>query len=115
MGDGVNEARVFRVTVRGRFTELSEAARAYLRAHRAEHDLFVSSFRAEGSLSYDDRLDFFNLRYEVRLLEEPTAEHAGVVALTEAEHFLATMRFGSTALRADVMDLSTMTSRRPRR
>lgn len=105
------EPRVFRVTVRGRFAELTDEVRRYLRDAAAEHDVFRSQFTAEGTLSYDARLDFFNVRYEVRLTDEPTAEHAALVALVEAERFLRTMRFGHRDLRTEVMDMSAMTRR----
>lgn len=97
--------RTFRVTVRGRFHELSERSRAYLESARAEHDIFVSAYTPEGSLTYDDRIDFFNLRYECRADD---ADAAGVESLEEAERFLTTMKFGYRDLRVDVVDLSAM-------
>ena len=110
------EPRTFRVTVRGRFNELTDETRRYLRDALDDHDLFRSQFTAEGTLSYDQRLDFFNLRYEIRLREEPTAARAAERAMAEAEGFLRTMRFGHRDLRAEVMDMSAMTRRsRPAR
>lgn len=106
----------YRVTVRGRFHELDERARGYLQTHRAEHDIFLSGFTPEGTLTYDDRLDFFNLRYEVRLTgDEATPRRAVDVAEAEAEAFLRTLRLGYRNLHSDVMDLRAMTEqRRPR-
>ncbi len=106
----------YRVTVRGRFDGLGAAARAWLQQHRAEHDVFASSFSAEGTLSYDDRLDFFNLRYEVRLGGDASPERAVAAAEAEAEAFLRTLRLGHRGLHSDVMDLQAMTAhRKPRR
>jgi hypothetical protein len=103
--------RTFRVTIRGRFSGLTDETRRYLRDALGDHDVFRSRFTAEGTLSYDQRLDFFNLRYEIRLREEPTEAHAARTAMAEAEAFLRTMRFGHRDLRAEVMDMSAMTRR----
>ena len=97
--------RTFRVTIRGRFQELSERSRAYLQSARAEHDIFVSAYTPEGSLTYDDRIDFFNLRYECRADDE---DSAALECLEEAERFLDTMKFGHRDLRVTVSDLSAM-------
>ncbi len=103
----------YRVTVRGRFHELDERARRWLRAHRTEHDIFVSAFTSEGTLTYDDRLDFFNLRYEVRLTGgDATPQRAVETAEAEAGAFLGTLRLGYRDLHSDVMDLRAMTERR---
>ena len=112
---GMNEARTYRVTVRGRFDGLSDRARTYLQGARAEHDIFVSAYTAEGSLTYDDRLDFFNLRYECRADD---ADIAGLECLEEAIRFLDTMGFGHRDLKVNIADLSAMwdeASRRNRR
>jgi Family of unknown function (DUF6204) len=104
---------VYRVTVRGQFKGLSEAATRYLRGSAAEHDLFVSSFTQEGTFTYDERLQFFNLRYEVRT--EPagglSSDDPAAVALSEAQLFLRTMRITHGPLRAAVMDMTAMTTR----
>ncbi|MGD9754588.1 MAG: DUF6204 family protein [Acidimicrobiia bacterium] len=112
METGTAGSRTYRVTVRGRFQGLTDAAQAHLRAHLAEHDVFLSRFSGEGSLSYDHRLDFFNLRYEVRLDDGGGTERAAEVALTEATAFLRTLRLGHGELRSEVMDLQAMTDHR---
>jgi hypothetical protein len=98
-------ARTFRVTIRGRFHELSDHASAYLQRARAEHDIFESAYTPEGSLTYDDRIDFFNLRYECRAGDH---DAAAVECLEEAERFLDTMQFGYRDLRVNVVDLTAM-------
>jgi len=106
----------YRVTVRGRFHELSEDARAYLAKHRTEHDIFRSAFTPEGTLTFDDRLDFFNLRYEVRLTgDDASPARAVETAEAEAEAFLRTLRLGYRNLHSDVMDLRAMTEQRKAR
>lgn len=103
--------RVYRVTVRGQFSELTEAARAYLVASASEHDIFVSSFTEEGTFTYDSALQFFNFRYELRLADDVPEQVALDTALVETELFLATMKIGFTGLRAAAMDMTAMTNR----
>jgi hypothetical protein len=43
--------KVFRVTVRGRFADLTHDARRFLVAAQSEHDIFVSAYTAEGTLT----------------------------------------------------------------
>jgi Family of unknown function (DUF6204) len=112
--------------VRGQFKDLTNATRSYLLSTAADHDLFLSSFTQEGTFTYDERLQFFNLRYEVRhvaaktettlrtettLKTETTPENPEIVALREAELFLRTMRITHGPLRAAVMDMTDMVKR----
>lgn len=106
--DDVTEAQVFRVTVRGRFDALSEQARAYLVAGKDEHSIFLSGYTEEGTFTYDERIDFFNLRYEVRLGGADAATTAGEHARDEARTFLRTMGFGHRDLKVEVVDMSAM-------
>lgn len=100
--------RVYRVTIRGRFTELSEESRRFLTAEQANHDIFRSAFTPEGTFTYDIATRFFNLRYEVRTgAGEGAAAERG---LSEAAAFLATMKFGHGRLRANVFDTSAIWS-----
>jgi hypothetical protein len=93
------------VTVRGRFAELTDEARRYLVRAQAEHDIFVSAFTPEGTFTYDERIMFFNLRYEVRCGSDgdPSA-----TALTEASTFLRTMGFGYSHLKATPFEVSAV-------
>ena len=111
--DGSN--RVFRVTVRGQFKDLTEESRAYLVRSQPDHDAFLSGYTPEGTFTYDAAITFFNLRYELRASGADAAELVELEALDEAERFLATMGFGSKKLRADVVDMSTMTNNLRRR
>ena len=106
----------YRVTVRGRFHQLDDSARRYLNSHRAEHDIFLSGFTPEGTLTYDDRLDFFNLRYEVRLTgDDVSPDRAIEAAEAEAAAFLGTLKLGHRNLHSSVMDLRAMTEHRKSR
>jgi hypothetical protein len=111
----VDDVSIFRVTVRGQFKELTDAARAYLLSTAEEHDLFLSSFTQEGTFTYDKRLQFFNLRYEVREATDGNHETAPanpeIIALQEAELFLRTLRITHGPLRAAVMDMTAMLKR----
>jgi hypothetical protein len=99
---------IFRVTVRGRFGDLSQAVRRYLVSAQAEHDIFLSGYTAEGTFTYDARIDFFNLRYEVRVDGDRPDESASGHALREAETFLRTMQFDYRDLKVSVVDMSAM-------
>ncbi len=102
--------QVFRVTVRGRFHELTDASRRQLAAAADEHEIFRSAYTTEGTFVYDARLDFFNLRYEIRVDagEPEPSELAGVLAQHEAETFLRTMRYGHRDLKVETVDLSAL-------
>jgi hypothetical protein len=103
--------RVFRVTVRGRFHQLSDDARRYLTSAAPEHDILLARYTEEGTFSYDDRVQFFTLRYEVRAGDGDSADDAATQATAEAELFLHTMRIGFAGLRAHVMDMTAMVER----
>jgi Family of unknown function (DUF6204) len=109
----VTSERVYRVTVRGRFRELSDEARRYLTRAQAEHDIFVSAFTPEGTFTYDARLAFFNLRYEIRSAADGANSATqpadpATTALAESELFLRTMGFGYSHLRTDVVDATSI-------
>jgi Family of unknown function (DUF6204) len=107
--------RVFRVTVRGRFADLTDQARQYLTRSQPDHDIFKSAYTPEGTFTYDDRIAFFNLRYELRGSGADAVEVAELEGLDEAERFLGTMGFGYTALKATVTDMSAMVGDRSKR
>lgn len=98
--------RVYRVTVRGRFGELSEVARQHLVSHVADHDIFKSGYTPEGTFTYDHHVDFFNLRYEIRI--DGDAHEAGERGRAEAENFLSTMGFTHRGVKVTVVDVSSV-------
>lgn len=103
-----DETRIYRVTVRGRFSDLTESARAFLVRSLADHDISLSAYTPEGTFTYDAAIAFFNLRYELRASGPDAAQLVELEALDEAERFLATMGFGAKGLRADVVDMAAM-------
>jgi len=76
--------RTYRVIVRGVFDGLDDTQRTRLRAEAAAHDLMVSSFTEEGTLTYDEKLAAFSHRVLVRVEggpgEEDDAHTAGELA-----------------------------------
>jgi Family of unknown function (DUF6204) len=102
----VNEERIFRVTVRGRFFGLSETSRVYLSDTRGEHDLSRAEFTREGTLTYDSKVDFFSFRLEVRTRGIGADEVAAEVALREVAQFMKTMGFGHRDLKVTVSDMA---------
>lgn len=85
--------------MRGQFAGLTDEARRYLTGAQAEHDIFVSAYTPEGTFTYDSRILFFNLRYELRSAAADAAADASAAGLREAELFLRTMKFGHKNLR----------------
>ena len=95
-----------RVTVRGRFSQLTEPAQECLRSSRDQHDVSRADYTADGTLTFDSLLDFFSMRYEIRLDEGDPDELAAARAVSEAELFLRTMGFGYRDLKTVVMDMA---------
>ena len=105
---GRGAERVHRVTVRGQFRDLSEQSRQFLVRSKADHDIFVSAYTPEGTFTYDDRIQFFNLRYEIRCGGDDPIGLAAMTGEVEAETFLRTMGFGHGELKVDVVDASAI-------
>ena len=101
---------VFRVTVRGQFSALTDQARSFLQRSQADHEVFKSAYTKEGTFTYDDRLVSFNLRYELRASGPDASTLVELEAVEEAERFLTTMGIGWKRLRTDVTDMSAMTN-----
>jgi Family of unknown function (DUF6204) len=102
----VGGQRIMRVTVRGRFSELGAHASAYLRSNQDHHDVSRAEYTADGTLTYDSLIDFFSMRYEIRLDQDDPDELAASRAVSEAELFLRTMGFGYRDLKTVVMDMA---------
>ena len=98
--------RIYRVTARGRFKDLSEQAHAYLVRQQADHDIFKSAYTAEGTFTYDEKIQFFNLRYEIRTPDGQ--DDAAQIGEKEATLFLRTLGYSSHKLKVTVADISAM-------
>jgi hypothetical protein len=105
--------RTYRVIVRGVFDGLDEAQRTRLLAEAAAHDLLVSSFTEEGTLSYDERLAAFSHRVLVRVDgrpgEEDDAHTAGELA---AMSYLDAAGLGYRNVRSSVTCMDDVKVRR---
>jgi Family of unknown function (DUF6204) len=108
----MSSQRVLRVIVRGRFYQLSEYAAEYLRSNQSDHDVSSSAFTAEGVLTYDSLIDFFSIRYEIRVGENDSEVLAAQYASSEAELVLNTMGFGYRNLRTTVSDMADVWGQR---
>ena len=104
----MSPASTFRVTIRGRFDGLDERTRAYLIREQPEHDIFRSAYTAEGTFTYDERIQFFNFRYEIRHLDN--ADEAGALGMMQAESFLRTLGYGYKGLKSNVVDTADIWS-----
>jgi hypothetical protein len=102
----VGGQRIMRVTVRGRFADLSEQALEHLRSNLARHDVSNSEFSDEGTLTYDGRLDHFSFRFEIRIAPDSTDDRAIQRGIVQAEDFLRVMGFGHRSLRTSATDMS---------
>lgn len=111
---------IFRVVVRGMFSDLGPDCRERLLAEAESHDIFVSAYTAAGTFTYERRLEAFSFRFEVREVAEDDppaeiesralarAEHAAVEYLTE--HGIGFKRLRSTA--TDMADMWRRTGTR---
>jgi hypothetical protein len=102
----VSDQRIMRVTVRGRFVDLSEQAREYLSSNLALHDVSNAEFSDEGTLTYDPRLDHFSFRFEIRTAPDSTDDRVLQLGIIKAEEFLTVMGFGYRSLRVSATDMS---------
>ena len=97
---------IYRVTARGRFKDLNDQTHAYLVRQQPDHDIFKSAYTTEGTFTYDEKIQFFNLRYEVRTSEGE--EDAARIGETEAALFLRTLGYSSHKLKITVANVSAM-------
>ena len=99
----MSSQRIMRVIVRDRFGQLSVHALEYLPANQDQHEVHRSRFTPEGTLTYDSLIDFFSLRYEIRLTEDDSDSLAAERAINEAERCLRTMGSTYRDLKTDVI------------
>lgn len=57
---------IFRVVVRGQFADLDPERREALVRDAASHDIFHSAYTSAGTFTYDERIQAFSFRFEVR-------------------------------------------------
>ncbi|MFN8053465.1 MAG: DUF6204 family protein [Acidimicrobiales bacterium] len=74
---------LFRVVVRGMFADLDDDRRRRLVAEAPEHDIFLSSYTAAGTFTYEPRLEAFSFRYELRESGDDLGAAEAEAAVTE--------------------------------
>jgi len=107
------EEHTYRVTVRGRFTDLDDAGRARLLAAADQHDMLTAGgFTPDGALTYDRSVDFFSFRVELRAEvaanDRAVCDRALALAATAVEELGVDFR----DLRASATDMDLMKIRR---
>jgi hypothetical protein len=107
MGDD----RIMRVTVRSRFGHLSPRASEYLRANQLDHDVSNSAYTPEGTLTYEAAIDYFSIRYDIRMGADDPDEVASDRGVDQAEHFLRAMGFDHRPLKAKVTEVADVWNR----
>ncbi|WP_086667247.1 DUF6204 family protein [Lentzea kentuckyensis] len=101
----------YRVTVRGRFADLTDDQRSSLRERLEGFDFLRSGgFSEEGALTFDEKLDFFSYRVILTAAEKP--DDAGLRRATTA---LDALGVDFKGLRATVTDMDEMKINRPKR
>jgi hypothetical protein len=109
----MSEEHTYRVTVRGRFTDLDDAGRARLRAVADQHDMLTAGgFPEEGALTYDHNLDFFSFRVQLRSKVEATDRTVCDRALTLATRAIETLDVDFRDMRASATDMDLIKIRR---
>lgn len=104
--------QIFRVVVRGRFDGLDDDDRERLRAVAEDHDIMVSAFTREGTLTYDHFLYAFNTRFELRADASPEENEAEVTAtaLARTEVLLAELGVRGREQKVTVTDMASIWS-----
>jgi hypothetical protein len=101
-------AHIFRVTVRGRFSALSERQRAYLVDALDDHHVTKSAYTTEGTFTYDSNIYPFSLRFEIRVEGEYPDDRAADLGIKQAEEFLRTLGIGFQHLKVTTTDMESM-------
>jgi hypothetical protein len=109
----MSEEHTYRVLVRGRFTDLDEPGRARLRAAANQHDMLTAGFSEEsGGLAYDQALDFFSFRVQLRAKVEATDRTVCDQGLAMAAHAVEALGVDFRDMRASATDMDLIKIRR---
>ncbi|MGO2036178.1 MAG: DUF6204 family protein [Brevibacterium sp.] len=96
----------FRITVRGRFDELTEEQRRTLRDEQEEHDMFAARFTPEGTFLYTPELVNYQHRYLLDT-EESDPQDAEALTRMHAEE-LSTADLSARGLSGHDVDVSAV-------
>jgi len=105
--------KIYRAVVRGQFHQLTDEARSQLRADAEDHTVFRSAFTPAGTLTYDERLHFFNVRFELRQRGDDEGPDALAAAATEqarrrAAELLEGQGYGHKDLKVTLTDMASV-------
>ena len=106
--DDLQDERVYRVSVRGRFGPLDGASRARLEAAAPCHDVVLAEFTERGTLAYGLPLQTFTFRYQLRERGEDTELKAMAEARSRAIASLAALGVGYRELQIRAMDMDDL-------
>ncbi|SIO84207.1 DUF6204 family protein [Nocardiopsis sp. JB363] len=98
--------RTYRVTVRGRFTDLTSQQRTRLLAEQSDHGLFSATFSREGTFLYGPELAGYQFRSEV-VIDEPDPVDAETLARMQAEDH-ATTDLENRGFQGRIVDVSAV-------
>ena len=104
----MSDVHIFRVTVRGRFSDLSERQRTYLVESLDDHHVTRAAFTSEGTFTYDSSIYSFGLRFEIRVQGEDPGALAAELGLKQAETFLRTLGIGYQSLRVTTTNMQAL-------
>lgn len=102
----------YRVLVRGRFTDLDDAARARLLAAADRHNVLTGGFSEGGALSYDRTLDFFSYRVQLRAEVRDTDREVCAEGLRRAAEAVEAYEVDFRDLKATATDMDQIKIRR---
>lgn len=97
-------SRTYRVTVRGRFEDLSVPQRERLREQQEAHGMFASRFTPEGTFLYTPELVGYQFRYQLDI-QEDNPEDADLAARLEAQG-LAEAGMRERGLQGRIIDIN---------
>ncbi|MFD0887043.1 DUF6204 family protein [Streptosporangium algeriense] len=100
----------YRVTVRGRFTGLTDDQKAELRAQLADRDMLLNGFSREGGFAYDAALGPFTFRHVIAVDDEEGEAEAVELALAAVKTRLG--EYGHSDLSVSAVDMRDVKIRR---
>ena len=108
----IHELQLFRVIVRGHFSDLSESMRERLLANVSHHDLFRARYTTEGCWSYDPSLVAFNIRFELRGRGPNASREVQTIAESRAQSLLEREGVTYRRIRSTVTNMQDLWNQR---
>ncbi|MCP2168165.1 DUF6204 family protein [Goodfellowiella coeruleoviolacea] len=106
----LNQQHTYRVTVRGRFDQLTDAARTALLGAADQHHIFNAAYTQDGTFTYNRDLRVFDFRYLMVVEDDERA-----VAERAKQRAIATLTaggYGYTNLTVSVLNMADVKIRR---